>query len=282
LGGGLGWIIIVMAFCSTYYRTSLRRVRRNFRDDITRELAMKRLDSDNESLEWINSFMVKFWPIYQPVLAQTIVNSVDQVLSSATPSFLDSLKLKTFTLGSKPPRMEHVKTYPKTEDDVVMMDWKFSFTPNDTADMTVRQKENKINPKVVLEIRIGKAMISKGLDVIVEDMAFSGIMRLKIKLQIPFPHIDRVEMCFLERPTIDYVCKPLGGDSFGFDINFIPGLEKFIQEQIHGNLAPMMYAPNIFPIEVAKMLAGSPVDQAIGVIAVTLHGAQGLKNRRAS
>ncbi|ODA82874.1 hypothetical protein RJ55_01383 [Drechmeria coniospora] len=277
-GGGLGWVFIIMAVCATYYRTSLRRVRRNFRDDITRELALKKIDTDSESLEWINSFLVKFWPIYQPVLAQTIINSVDQVLSSATPAFLDSLKLKTFTLGSKPPRMEHVKTYPKTEDDIVMMDWKFSFTPNDTADMTARQLKNKINPKVVLEIRIGKAMISKGLDVIVEDMAFSGIMRLKIKLQIPFPHVDRIEMCFLERPTIDYVCKPLGGDSFGFDINFVPGLESFILEQIHGNLAPMMYAPNVFPIEVAKMLAGTPVDQAVGVLALTIHGAQGLKN----
>ncbi|RWA08324.1 hypothetical protein EKO27_g6778 [Xylaria grammica] len=278
LGGGLGWTIIIMAACSTYYRTSSRRVRRNFRDDVIREMALKKLENDHESLEWINSFLVKFWPIYQPVLAQTVINAVDQVLSSATPAFLDSLKLKTFTLGSKPPRMDHVKTYPRAEDDTVIMDWKFSFTPNDTADMTSRQIKNKINPKVVLEIRIGKAMISKGLDVIVEDMAFSGIMRLKIKLQFPFPHIEKVEMCFLERPTIDYVCKPLGGDTFGFDINFIPGLEHFIQEQIHGNLAPMMYAPNVFPIEVAKLLAGSPVDQAIGVIAVTLHGAHGLKN----
>lgn len=269
---------MIMAVCATYYRTSLRRVRRNFRDDITRELALKRLESDNESLEWINSFLVKFWPIYQPILAQTVINSVDQVLSSATPAFLDSLKLKTFTLGTKPPRMEHVKTYPNAGDDIVRMDWKFSFTPNDTADMTARQVKNKINPKVVLEIRIGKAMISKGLDVIVEDMAFSGIMRLNIKLQIPFPHVEKIEMCFLEKPTIDYVCKPLGGDNFGFDINFIPGLEKFILEQIHGNLAPLMYAPKVFPIEVAKMLAGSPVDQAVGVLAVTLHGAHSLKN----
>lgn len=277
-GGGLGWVIMVMAICGTYYRTSLRRVRRNFRDDITRELALKKLEADHESLEWINSFLVKFWPIYQPVLAQTIVNSVDQVLSSATPAFLDSLKLKTFTLGTKPPRMEHVKTYPNVGDDIVRMDWKFSFTPTDTADMTARQIKNKVNPKVVLEIRIGKAMISKGLDVIVEDMAFSGIMRLNIKLQIPFPHIEKIEMCFLEKPTIDYVCKPLGGENFGFDINFIPGLEKFILEQIHGNLAPMMYAPHVFPIEVAKMLAGSAVDQAIGVLVVTLHGAHNLKN----
>jgi Ca2+-dependent lipid-binding protein len=40
----------------------------------------------------------------------------------------------------------------------------------------------------------------------------------------------------------------------------------------------MMYAPNVFPIEVAKMLAGNAVDQAIGVLQITFHGAQGLKN----
>ncbi|KAL9050095.1 MAG: hypothetical protein Q9162_006833 [Coniocarpon cinnabarinum] len=278
LGGGLFCMIIIMAACGTYYRTSLRRVRRNFRDDVHREMAKARLESDTESLEWINSFLVKFWPIYAPVLCDTIIAAVDQVLSTQTPAFLDSLRMKTFTLGTKPPRLEHVKTYVKTEEDIVLMDWKFSFTPNDTADMTARQLKNKINPKVALEIRIGKGVVSKGLDVIVEDFAFSGLMRVKVKLQKPFPHIERAEMCFLGRPDIDYVCKPLGGDTFGFDINFIPGLESFIQEQIHGNLAPIMYEPNVFPIEIAKMLAGNPVDQAIGVLQVSMHGAQGLKN----
>lgn len=267
-----------MAACSTYYRTSIRRVRRNFRDDINREMAKQRLETDTESLEWINSFLVKFWPIYAPVLCDTIINSVDQVLSTSTPAMLDSLRLKTFILGSKPPRLEHVKTYPKTEVDTVIMDWKFSFTPNDTMDLTARQLKNKINPKVVLEVRLGKGVVSKGLDVIVEDMACSGLMRVKVKLQVPFPHIERVDVCFLERPEIDYVCKPLGGDTLGFDINFIPCLETSIKEQIHNNLGPMMYSPNVFPVEIAKMLAGNPVDQAIGVVAVTLHGAHQLKN----
>jgi Ca2+-dependent lipid-binding protein len=278
LGGGLGWVFLVMAACGTYYRTSIRRVRRNFRDDVNRELAKARLETDTESLEWINSFLVKFWPIYAPELCKTIIASVDQVLSTSTPAFLDSLRLKTFTLGTKPPRMEHVKTYPKADDDIVLMDWKFSFTPADTMDLTARQLKNKINPKVVLEIRIGKAMISKGLDVIVQDFAFSGLMQVKVKLQLPFPHVEKIDICFIGKPDIDYVCKPLGGDTLGFDINFIPGLESFIKDQIHGNLQPIMYAPNVFPIEIAKILAGSPMDLAIGVLAVTIHGAQGLKN----
>ena len=110
LGGGLGWIFIVMTCCGTYYRTSLRRVRRNFRDDINRELAKTRLETDSESMEWMNSFLVKFWPIFAPNLAVSIVASVDQVLSTSTPAFLDSMRLEMFTLGTKPPRIELVKT----------------------------------------------------------------------------------------------------------------------------------------------------------------------------
>lgn len=177
LGGGLAWVFIIMAICGTYYRTSIRRVRRNFRDDVNRELAKHKLETDVESLEWINSFMNKFWPIFQPVLSQTIINSVDQVLSTSTPAFLDSLRLKTFTLGTKPPRMEHVKTYPNAGDDTVLMDWKFSFTPKDTTDMTARDLRNKVNPKIVLEIRIGKAMISKGMDVVSSHL-FSALLNL--------------------------------------------------------------------------------------------------------
>lgn len=278
LGGGIAWLILIMATCGTYYRTSIRRVRRNARDDINREMAKNKLETDHESLEWINSFLVKFWPIYSKVLADSIVASVDQVLSTSTPAFLESLKMKKFILGTKPPRLEHVKSYPKAQDDIVLMDWKFSFTPNDTADLTAQQIKNKQNPIVVLEVRVGKGVVSKGLDVVVQDMAFSGLMRVKVKLQVPFPHIEKVEICFLERPTIDYVCKPLGGETFGFDINVIPGLESFIMDQVHANLGPMMYDPNVFPIEIAKMLAGNPVDQAIGVVQITFHGAQGLKN----
>jgi Ca2+-dependent lipid-binding protein len=241
-------------------------------------MAKVRLDSDVETLEWMNSFVVKFWPIYQPVMAATIINIADGILAAQTPGFLDSIRLSEFTLGTKPPRIDSVKTYPKTEDDMVEMDWAFSFTPNDTADLTSRQIKNKINPKIVLEVRVGKGIASKGIPIIVEDMAFSGTMKIKMKLQIPFPHIEKVDVCFLGRPTFDYVLKPLGGDTFGFDIGFLPGLSGFIQEQIHANLGPMFYAPNVFTLNIAQMLGGAPIDTAIGVLAVTIHRAHGLKN----
>lgn len=49
-------MIIILAFCATYYDTSITRTRRNVRDDLTREVAKKGLVTDLESAMWINNF----------------------------------------------------------------------------------------------------------------------------------------------------------------------------------------------------------------------------------
>lgn len=277
LGGGTAWLILVLAVSGTYYRTSIRRLRRNVRDDITREAAIKRIESEEETMEWLNLFMTKFWVIYEPVLAATVVQIGNQVLAGSTPGFIESMAIESFTLGTKPPRVDHVRTFPKTEDDVSIMDWKFSFTPNDTEDLTARQLKNKVNPKVVLAVRIGKGVVSKALPILLEDMSFSGHVRIRIRMMTLFPHIQTVDISFLEPPDFDFVLKPIGGETLGFDINVIPGLTSFIHEMVHANIGPMMYAPNAFQLNVQQMLSGSALDSAVGVLAITVYRAGNLK-----
>lgn len=215
---GWGWLFVLLALCSTYYTTSMARVRQRARDDIQRELVKTRLVSEHESAEWINNFMDRFWRIYEPVLSSTIVASVDQILSANCPPFLDSLRLTAFTLGNKAPRVDKVRTFPKTDDDEVVMDWGFSFTPNDVSDLTPRQLASKCNPKIVLAIRVGKGPASANFPVLVEDMTVSGLLRIRLKLMSNFPHVQTVDASFLEKPYIDYVLKPIGGETFGFDM----------------------------------------------------------------
>lgn len=277
LGGGTAWLILVLAVTGTYYRTSIRRLRRNVRDDITRESAVKKIESEEETMEWLNLFMTKFWVIYEPVLAATVVQIGNQVLAGSTPGFIESMAIESFTLGTKPPRVDHVRTFPKTEDDVSIMDWKFSFTPNDTEDLTARQLKNKVNPKVVLAVRIGKGVVSKALPILLENMSFSGHVRIRIRMMTLFPHIQTVDISFLEPPDFDFVLKPIGGETLGFDINVIPGLTSFIHEMVHANIGPMMYAPNAFQLNVQQMLAGSALDSAVGCLAITVYRAGNLK-----
>jgi Ca2+-dependent lipid-binding protein len=119
-GGGLMACLVVGAFLATYYQTSIRRLRRNVRDDIQRELAINRLETETESADWINHFMSRFWLIYEPVLSAQIIGIADAILVDSTPAFLDSIRLTSFTLGTKAPRIESIKTLTKTEPNVVV------------------------------------------------------------------------------------------------------------------------------------------------------------------
>ncbi|KAB5592905.1 hypothetical protein CTheo_3616 [Ceratobasidium theobromae] len=277
---GWGWLIILLAICTTYYKTSIERFRRCARDDIQRELVKTRLEQDYESADWMNNFMDRFWRIYEPVLSGSITAAVDQVLAASTPAFLDSIKLTNFTLGTKAPRIERVYTSPRTDDDIVQMVWGFSFTPNDVLDMTHRESQNKVNPKIVLTVRVGKGLATPGIPILVEDMSFSGKMRVKLKLMHKFPHIQTAEVSFLQPPEFDYVLKPLGGDTFGFDVSNMPGLSAFIRETVHWVLGSMMYDPNVFTLNLEQLLSGAPLDAAIGVLQVTIFDARGLKGSK--
>ncbi|KIY73625.1 hypothetical protein CYLTODRAFT_386869, partial [Cylindrobasidium torrendii FP15055 ss-10] len=220
--------------------------------------------------------MDRFWPIYEPVLSASIVESVDQTLATSAPGFVDFMRLSTFTLGNKAPRIDAVHTFPRTEEDIVVMDWGFSFTPNDLSNMTPNEAADKVNPKVVLSVRV------KGITfpILVEDITFSGRTRVQMKLMPGFPHVQTVDIAFLEKPVIDYVLKPLGGETFGFDIANIPGMSSSIRDMTHATLGPMMYYPNTYTLNVQQMFSGERADSAIGVLQVTVHSARGIKGTK--
>jgi Ca2+-dependent lipid-binding protein len=80
------------------------------------------------------------------------------------------MRLTTFTLGNKAPRIDHIRTYPATPDDEVIMEWALSFTPNDIEDLTPKQAKRKVNPKIVLSIKLGKGLIGGAMPVLLEDI----------------------------------------------------------------------------------------------------------------
>lgn len=278
IGGGILSLIIVLLFTSSVYRTELRRFNRNIRDDMTRVYASNRLENELETMEWLNSFLDKFWVIYMPAFSATVMYQTNEIMKGQAPGFgIEAISLDEFTLGSKAPRINSIKSYTKKGQDHIEMDWNFSFAPNDTDDMTKNEIKKKINPKVALGVTIGKAFISKSLPILVEDMSFTGRMNIKFKLTQNFPHVKMVSVQFLEAPTIDYSLKPVGGDTLGLDImSFIPGLSKFVNGLIHATMRPYLYAPNSLDIDVEALMAARSNDSN-GVVAVTIKKLTNLK-----
>lgn len=215
---GWGWLFIVLAACGTYYSNSMKMLRRAVRDDIQRELVKTRLVKDHETVDWMNNFLDRFWLIYEPVLSKTVVSSVDQILSMSAPPMVDSMALSTFTLGTKAPRIESVRTFPHTPEDEVVMDWKISFT---TTDLLDHRAVGKTNSKIVLDIKIGKGPARIPMSILVGNIEFQGEMRIKLKLMTNFPHVQMVNLSFMSKPLFNYVVKPIGGETFGVDLNSV-------------------------------------------------------------
>ncbi|KAG1458225.1 hypothetical protein G6F55_005466 [Rhizopus delemar] len=270
LSGILG-LIIGSLFLVSFYKISSRRFHKHTADDIQREMNHVSLET-SEKVEWLNRFLTNFWLIFEPVLSTYVIENLDTYLVDYLPGFLDSVRLNTFTLGSKPVSIDKVHTFLHTEPNIVCMDWTVSFTPNDTVGMTREELERKVNPKIVLQIRLGKGFMGTAFPVLVEDMSFRGRMRIKLELMTQSPHIKVVEACFMEKPLFDYVLKPLGGETFGFDVNNIPGLQGFVRDQAHAILGPMLYHPNVFKFDAEKFFSGElDISRANGVLAITVY-----------
>ncbi|KAJ1964509.1 Tricalbin-2 [Dipsacomyces acuminosporus] len=276
---GLFGLAIAATFGAQWYRNSVVRFRRAVRDDMERAYERTTITRTLESVGWLNEFTTRFWLMFEPSLSRMVIDQVDPILAQNTPGFLDSLRLTTFTLGTKAPRIDGVRTYSELEDrNVIVMDWQVSFTPNDLADVPAVLRENRVNPKVVLTVRVGKGIIGAGMPIMVEDMVFKGKMQVKLQLGPVFPHVRTATVCFLERPTIDFVLKPVGGETFGVDIAHIPGLRTFILDMIHSTIGPMFYAPNHFTVDVEQIISGAvaKIPSAKGVLVIHMNSARGL------
>lgn len=68
----------------------------------------------------MNSFLQKFWLIFEPALCTMILENLDSVITGYLPSFVESVRVPTLTLGTKPFRIESVKTYLNTDPDTVV------------------------------------------------------------------------------------------------------------------------------------------------------------------
>lgn len=278
LGGGLPSVFCILAVTATLYRTSFRKLRRNIREKVIREAAMRKLETDTETIDWVNLLTTKFWNINEPFISEQIVKTGNQILADAAPSFLSHIALDTFTLGTKPPRLNHVRTFPKTDEDIVVMDWMYSLTPNDSIDKTARQLKNFVDPQIQLNVGVGAGKFGINFPIVLQNMSFSGLMRVRIKLVTSYPHIKTIDAFFIDPPTFDYVLKPIGGRALGFDINSLPGFEGFVKSMVDFIIGPMLYSPNTFQVNVQELLAGAGVDSAAGVLAVTVIGANGIKS----
>lgn len=286
LGGLLSWIVgwfrfslapvfFIMVASTIMYRTSIRTYRQTLREQAQREFSIKSIEDDYETMDWLNVFLEKFWHFLEPSVAQIITDQVNPMMAaSPAPAFIKSLWLDSFTTGTKPPRIEMVKTLHGTADDVVVMDWGVSFTPNEIADSSNKQMKNKVNEKLIVKLKL----FGISLPIAISDISFRNLVRVRMRMMSSFPHIQTINVSLLNPPQFDFSCRFFGETAFNWEVLAIPGLYPFINQMIRKYLGPMVFFPLSFQLNVEQLMAGAPLNSAIGVLVIKLKSAKGLKN----
>ncbi|CAI4050025.1 hypothetical protein SKDZ_14G2350 [Saccharomyces kudriavzevii ZP591] len=269
----LASVLIVMFATGLLYRTSSKRYRESLRELAQKEQTVEKISDDYESVEWLNTFLDKYWPIIEPSVSQQIVDGTNTALSEneAIPKFIKALWLDQFTLGVKPPRVDAMKTFQNTASDVVVMDLCLSFTPHEMSDLDAKQCRNYVNSNVLLKAKI----FGIDIPVSVADVSFQVSARFRFQLMTTLPLVETINVQLLEIPEFDFIGRLLGNSVFNWEILAIPGLMRLIQKMALKYLSPVLLPPFSLQLNIPQLL--SKTGLPIGVLEIKVKSAQGLK-----
>ena len=269
-----GPLFVVIVVTALLYRSSVRKYRTVLREQAQREFSIKTIEDDYETMDWFNVFLEKFWYYLEPSISQIVCEQVNPILaSSPAPAFIKQLWLDSFTAGTKPFRVDKVKTVLGTNDDIVVMDWRFSFTPNALADSNNKQLKNRVNQKVIVKALVFGFPVM----VAVSDVCFSAIARIRLRMMSSFPHVETVNVSLLEPPHFDFNSRILGDSILNWEVLGLPGLYPFINEMVKKYVGSLLFSPLSYQLNVQQLVAGHALNSAIGVLAITAKSARGLK-----
>ncbi|OUM53042.1 hypothetical protein BVG19_g2288 [[Candida] boidinii] len=273
-GFGLGPTFIITFISAVYYRASIRKYRFQLRIDAQREFSVAQIEEDFESMNWLNVFLDKYWIFLEPSISQMVCDIANPILAdSPAPQFIKDLWIQTLTLGTKPPRIDKVRTLSRTTDDIVVMEWWVSNIPNALADATGKQLKNKINQLAIVKAKL----FGLSIPVTVSDVSFSGKFRVRIRMMSSFPHIQTVNVSLVEPPQFDFNAKVSGSSIFSWEVLNIPGLYRFINQMVKKFVGPILFQPLSFQLNVEQLLAGNGINGSIGILEIDIKDGKNLQ-----
>ncbi|CAB58375.1 tricalbin, C2 domain protein (phospholipid binding) ER-plasma membrane tethering protein Tcb1 [Schizosaccharomyces pombe] len=256
------------------YGSCMISVRRNIREEVVQELSKKNGDVDYETMSWFNTLLQRFWMLNEPEISKSVSTSVEQSIAEYLPSFIKEAAFSTFTLGSKAPRIDRVRTHPPVERDVVLMDVDFSLTPNDNYDVNDSSLKCRVNSLISLVIKFGFGKYMFSFPITIKDLRLSGKLRIRWGLSSDYPFIQTASFSFLETPIVYANIRPIDIPFLDADIFYIPGIGQFVSEQLGLLLNSMVLWPNMFDYDLSAMMAGIASGTAVGVVGLKIYSAR--------
>lgn len=222
-----------------------------------RQAKRKACVREDESAEWINATLYRFWQFYEPVLSAQIKESMEESMKNVKPPGLTGISVSRFTLGKIPPYISSVR-----------------FLLKDGLSKDISESRIVLNLGLGiqapdLEVVVAAKTAGASLPVAVKDIYFEGKMRIEIDLIPQFPHAKTVMVTFLEKPIFDFQIVPLKSVS----ITEIPGLAQMLSGLIHDAIDQNVVNPERIVIPLMEQ-AGGQINPNEGLIDCMVHSVE--------
>lgn len=250
-------------------------------------------------MEWWNYFFQKFWYQLEPDISKAATQSINGLLEQFKPSFISSLVLSEFTLGSQAPVIRAVKAFPRVAgDDRAQLMFHVEFQPLTYEDLIaerVRQEKVKMslnsqtgdyggftkdmqNSKITLMAYVGAGTAKIGVPVELKNLAIEGQFIVRFKFGAQSPYISNISTWFPDEygpPQIDFELIPLKAGNI-LDVGMLSGA---IYGAVNAATRGALTYPGV-KVDLTSMMA-PPTDSAewaAGVLRYTMISAKELPN----
>jgi Ca2+-dependent lipid-binding protein len=159
-----------------------------------RERERKENSLEEESCEWFNLMVEKFWPTLSIMLNGAIKRWLEANLVYARPSSIDKFDVTSVSVGPVPPLFSHMRGIRVDRENCL---WVAEFD-------VLWHPDAEVGLTAHLATLPGES--SNGLfkvPVKLKDMSCDGRMQLSLRFIPDYPYLDVVQVAFKTRPQID-------------------------------------------------------------------------------
>jgi len=169
----------------------------------------------DESAEWLNIILKKFWVFYEPTLCENIRKETAPLLRTMKNKLIQKIELGTITFGKNAPYIICSRVL-SSDNNRIVLDCVLGFIAPDLD--------------FVLNINY--------LPFAISQVFFRGRLRVEADLVPEFPHVQTCLLTFLEKPVFSFDLVPLK-----VNLMNIPGIAQIISELINKEMNKQLLYP---------------------------------------
>jgi len=144
---------------------------------------------DAESLHWINDIISALWPFNNEAIRKSVVSTLEPVLDTYKPSFVNDIYFREFTLGENPFQAHHMRM---VRDDHSKQEIEFAMDVRWNGDVSIKLAVSALGTGKICQVKVKRVTLI-------------GTVRVLLR---PFvdelPCFGSVSVSFVEPPSIDF------------------------------------------------------------------------------